>query len=207
VCRYEISHAFVTDNGNQFDCKPFRKWCAKLHIRNYYSPGHPQANRLIEATNKTLMKTQKKKLKGRKRAWVEFLLEVLWSYRTTTRTPTRETPFALTYGIEVVIPVEVGSLSYQVKHYNPGLNEEGMRLHLDLLQEKRDEAQITMATYQQKVAKYFNKRVKHQEFKVTDWVHRKVTIATRDPTGGKLGPTWEGPYQIVECHRQGAYHL
>ena len=208
VCRYGIPHAFVTDNGKQFDCEPFRKWCAKLRIRNYYSsPGHPQANGLVEATNKTLMNTLKKKLESRKGAWVEFLPEVLWSYRTTTRTPTGETPFALTYGTEAVIPVEIGSVSYRVEHYNPGLNEEGMRLHLDLLQEKRDEAQITMAAYQQKAAKYFNKRVKHRNFKVGDWVLRKVTVATRDPTEGKLGPTWEGPYQVVECHRQGAYHL
>jgi hypothetical protein len=82
-----------------------------------------------------------------------------------------------------------------------------MRLHLDLLQEKQDEAQITMADYQQKATKYFNKRVKHREFKVGDWVLRKMTIATHDPTEGKLGPTWEGPYQVVKCHRQGAYHL
>jgi transposase InsO family protein len=61
VCRYEIPHAFVTDNGKQFDCGPFQKWCAELHIRNYYStPVYPQANGQVEATNKTLGKTLKK---------------------------------------------------------------------------------------------------------------------------------------------------
>jgi hypothetical protein len=34
VCRYGVPHAFVTDNGKQFDCDSFRKWCAELHIRN-----------------------------------------------------------------------------------------------------------------------------------------------------------------------------
>ena len=37
ICRYGIPHAFVTDNGKQFDCDSFREQCAKLHIRNYYS--------------------------------------------------------------------------------------------------------------------------------------------------------------------------
>ncbi|XP_062147745.1 uncharacterized protein LOC133856706 [Alnus glutinosa] len=32
VCRFGIPHAFVTDNGKQFDCGPFRKWCAELQI-------------------------------------------------------------------------------------------------------------------------------------------------------------------------------
>ena len=41
IYRYGIPHAFVTDNGKQFDCEPFRKWCAELHIRNYFSSlGH-----------------------------------------------------------------------------------------------------------------------------------------------------------------------
>jgi transposase InsO family protein len=45
VCHYGVPCAFVIDNGKQFDCDSFRKWCAKLHIRNYFSsPGHPQAN-------------------------------------------------------------------------------------------------------------------------------------------------------------------
>jgi hypothetical protein len=63
VCRYGVSHAFITDNGKQFDCEPFRKWCNELHIRNYFSsPGHPQANGQVEATNKTIFKILKKKL-------------------------------------------------------------------------------------------------------------------------------------------------
>jgi hypothetical protein len=36
ICQFDIPHAFVTDNGKQFDCGPFRKWCAELQIRNYY---------------------------------------------------------------------------------------------------------------------------------------------------------------------------
>jgi hypothetical protein len=42
--------------------------------------------------------------------------------------------------MEAVIPVEIGSLSYRVEHYNPGLNNVEMKLHLDLLQERRDKA-------------------------------------------------------------------
>jgi hypothetical protein len=87
----------------------------------------------METTNKTLIKTLKKKIEDKKRAWAEFFLEVLWSYRTTLWTSTSEAPFSLAFGTEAVVPIEVGSVSFWVKHYNPGMNEEGMKLSLDLL--------------------------------------------------------------------------
>jgi IS30 family transposase len=68
VCRYGVSHALITDNGKQFDCEPFRKWCNELHIRNYFSSlGHPQANGQVEAANKTIFKILKKKLGDREK--------------------------------------------------------------------------------------------------------------------------------------------
>jgi ribonuclease HI len=30
ICRYGLPHAFVTDNGKQFDCQAFRDWCEGL---------------------------------------------------------------------------------------------------------------------------------------------------------------------------------
>jgi transposase InsO family protein len=148
ICRFGIPYALVIDNRKQFDRARFREWCSELGIRNNYStPVFPKSNGQVEATNKTLMQILKKKLGKRKGAWVESLLEVLWSYWTTVRTPTGETPFALTYGMEAVIPAEVGSPSFRVAHYNSGLNEEGVTLHLDLLQERCDDASIVWTAY------------------------------------------------------------
>lgn len=42
---------------------------------------------------------------------------VLWAYQTTVKTPTGKTSFALIYGSEVVIPVEVGITSYKVQYF------------------------------------------------------------------------------------------
>ncbi len=48
--------------------------------------------------------------------------------------------------------------------------------------------------------------MKHREFKVGDLMLRKVTLATKDPTQGKLGPTWKGSYKVTKFHRKGTYH-
>uniref|UniRef100_A0A2N9I6A6 Integrase catalytic domain-containing protein n=1 Tax=Fagus sylvatica TaxID=28930 RepID=A0A2N9I6A6_FAGSY len=42
---------------------------------------------------------------------------------------------------------------------------------------------------------------------LVDEVRDQAEARTRDPTQGKLGPTWEGPYRVVKFHRRGTYHL
>ena len=64
-----------------------------------------------------------------------------------------------------------------------------------------------MSKYQQKIAEYYNRRVKLKRFNVGDLVLRKVTPATKDPAQAKLGPSWEGPYKVVHYSHQGSYHL
>ena len=64
-----------------------------------------------------------------------------------------------------------------------------------------------MTKYQQKMADYYNKRVKLRQLDIRDLILCKVTPVTKDPTQGKLGPTWEGPYQVVNYSKQGSYHL
>ena len=40
-----------------------------------------------------------------------------------------------------------------------------------------------------------------------DLVLRKVLGTAKNPTWGKLGPNWEGPYRITSMAGIGAYHL
>ena len=100
----------VSDNGKQFDNGAFTDFCSELGIKNHYSsPAHPQANGQVEVKNRSLLKIIKTRLERAKGIWPNELPSVLWTYRTTARTPTGETPFRLAYGSEAVIPAEVGS--------------------------------------------------------------------------------------------------
>ena len=129
----------MSNNGKQFDNPKFRDFCAKLGIRNYYSsPAHPQSNGQAEVTIRTLKAALKTKLGGLKGKCVEYLPEVLWAYRTTRKSTTKETPFTLAFGIEAVAPVEIGLKSPRIELESVEQNEEALRLNLDLLDEKRD---------------------------------------------------------------------
>ena len=125
----------------------------------------------------------------------------------TARTPTGETPFKLTYGTEAVIPVEVGVTSTRWVAFSEEENDDKLRLNLDCLEKVREEASCRMTKYQQKMAEYYNKRVKLRQLDIGDLVLRKVTTATKDPVQGKLRPTWEGLYRVVHYSRRGIYHL
>ena len=121
--------------------------------------------------------------------WPEELPSVLWAYRTTARTPTGETPFNLTYGTEAVIPVEVGLISLRREFFDKQTNDSQLKENLDSLDEIRDQAAERMAKYQQRIAVYYNQRVKLRRFNIGDLVLRKVTPATKDLAHGKLGPS------------------
>ncbi|RVX17599.1 hypothetical protein CK203_003667 [Vitis vinifera] len=80
-----------------------------LKIKNlYFTSRYPQSNGQTEVINKTILTALKKKLEMAKRKWVDELLGVLWAYQTTPGWPTKTTSYALTYGMEVVIPIEIG---------------------------------------------------------------------------------------------------
>ena len=82
-----------------------------------------------------------------KGAWLEELPSVLWAYRTTTRTPTGETPFNLTYSTEAVIPVEIWLISPKIEFFNEHSNDDQLKLNLDCLDEVRDQTSQRMANY------------------------------------------------------------
>ena len=208
ICRFGVPRALVSDNGKQFDNAKFRDFCAELGIKNYYSsPAHPQSNGQAEVTIRTLKAALKTKLEDLKGGWVEYLPEVLWAYRTTQKSATRETPFALAFGTEAVAPVEVGIKSPRVELASEEQNDEALRLNLELLDEKREQVQQRTEEYQRKTARYYNKRVKPRSYVPGDLVLKKLLTARKNPAHGKLGPNWEGPYIIFWVVRPGNYEL
>ena len=74
--------------------------------------------------NKVILSGLKKRLDDAKGKWVEELPHVLWTYRTTPRRSTRETPFSMTYGAEAVILLEFGFSTTRISSFNPKDNDE-----------------------------------------------------------------------------------
>ena len=106
-----------------------------------------------------------------------------------------------------MIPVEVGLISYRVAHYNNEKNEKQLRLSLDLINEVRMDAEQKVAHYKNLMTKHHDALVKPGQFNIGDFILKRVSLATKDPAHGKLGPNWEGPYRVINSKRRGSYYL
>ena len=113
----------------------------------------------------------------------------------------------MTYGAEAVIPLETGFPTIRTSSFNPKDNDEQLARNLDLIEEKRENAMVQLAYYQQKLKQGYDANVKLRPLTPGDLVLRKVVGAAKNPTWGKLGPNWEGPYRNTSQAGIGAYFL
>ncbi|XP_022871305.1 uncharacterized protein LOC111390490 [Olea europaea var. sylvestris] len=203
ICRFGIPKVLTTDNGRQFDNPQFKNFCASNGIdHRLTSISHPQSNGLAEVTNRIILQDLRTRIGDAKGDWPDMLPSILWAYRTSHKSATGETPFMLAFGLEATIPIEVSLPTIRKLETN---KETQTTEHLDLLEEVREQASLRTASYQNRTAKHFNKKVKNRRFRASDLVLRKAEAAGHQP--GKLGPTWEGPYEVIRKLKGGAYSL
>lgn len=179
--------------------------CVKFSIRFFNStPSYPKGNRQAEATNKTIYAGIKCKLDSKRGRWAKELPHVLWAYRSTPSHSTSQTPFAMAFDMEAVIPLESRFPTLYTETFDPQTNDEAVEVELILAEEKRDEAQHKLASYQQEVARGYDRNVQIKKFKPNDWVWKKV-VRAKEKT--KFKPNWEGPYRVVKDVDGGSYKL
>ncbi|XP_071688002.1 uncharacterized protein [Rutidosis leptorrhynchoides] len=96
--------------------------------------------------------------------------------------------------------------NHRVANFDEEANGEGLCENLNLIEERRLMATIREVNNKQQIAKYYNKTVRALSFDVGEWVLRN-NDASRAEKLGKLGPNWEGPYQVVAINSAGSYKL
>nr|GEX60825.1 hypothetical protein [Tanacetum cinerariifolium] len=185
----------------------FKDWCEKLNMVQHFAlVKHPQSNGLIERENRSLGEGIKAQLGEGNKNWLEELPHVLWAHRTMIKLSNDDTLFSLTYGTEAVIPAEIRMPTYRTAIVDAVHNDEELRLNLDLLEERRERATIREAKAKSKMRKYYNVRVRGVTFRPRDFVYRS-NDAIHAMDGRKLGPKWEGPYEVTKALGVRAYKL
>nr|GEW55759.1 hypothetical protein [Tanacetum cinerariifolium] len=103
-------------------------------------------------------------------------------------------------------PDEIGMLTLRIADVDLVGNNEALEINLDLLEERREEAAIRESKSKAKMEKYYNSKVRNTSFKPGDLVYHNNDNSQAKDTG-KLGPKWEGPYEVTKALGKGAYKL
>ncbi|GJY73710.1 reverse transcriptase domain-containing protein [Tanacetum coccineum] len=158
---------------------PFYKW--GIDIAGPFLEGPGKTNGLVERPNRSLGEGIKASLDARSKNLME------------------ELPHE-------VIPAEIGMPTLRTTEVDLGQNNEALEINLDLLEERRGEAAIREAKSKAKMEKYYNSKVRNTSFKPGDLVYRNNDASRAEDTW-KLGPKWEGPYDVTKALGKGAYKL
>ena len=94
----------------------------------------------------------------------------------------------MTYGVEAVIPLEIGFPTLRTNAFTSNGNDELLEKSLDLIEERKENAMVQLAYYQHKLKQGYDTNVKLRPLAPRDLVLRKVLGTTRNLAWGKLGP-------------------
>ena len=98
--------------------------------------------------------------------------------------------------MEAIIPTKIGMPIVRAEVPAEG-SVEAMFKDLDITDELWEVAAVRIASYQQRLVSWHNRRVKSCTFKVGELVLRRVFENTSNPVNKKFQPNWEGPYTVV----------
>nr|GEV88826.1 reverse transcriptase domain-containing protein [Tanacetum cinerariifolium] len=107
---------------------------------------------------------------------------------------------------KLIIKVKIDMPTLRTTEVDMVKNNEALGISLDLLEEKREQAAIQEARNKAKMKRYYNARVRSTSFRPGDFIYRSNEASHADD-GVKLGPKWEGPYEVTKALGKGAYIL
>ena len=141
--------------------------------------------------------------------WPHMIPLALWGYRTLIRTPTRMTPYFLTYGMEAVQPTEMEIPSLRILLESQVPEADWLRERYEqliLLEENRSNALSTVQMNHARIQRAYNAKVRLRNIKVGDIVLKSLRAPSIDPRG-KFKPNRVGPYVVTQILSRGAVRL
>ncbi|XP_020421336.1 uncharacterized protein LOC109949656 [Prunus persica] len=187
VQRFGIPESITTNRGSSFISRKMLDMAEAFKFKLLQSiPYYAQANGQAESSNKVIINIIRKMLEKNPKKWHEKLLETLRAYRTLKREATGMTPYALSYGHDAILPMEIAVQSLRIAQQHNLVGEDypqAMLLELEGLDTSKIDTLNQLLAGKQAVARAYNKRVKNKSFEEGEIVWKAVLPLRTHVTG------------------------
>ena len=189
ICRHSAPSELLSDQGANFMSNVVKEVCEYFRINKINTtPYNPKCDGLVERFNKTIAQMLSSYSDANQTNWDLYLPLILFAYRTSQQSTSKESPFALLYGREPRLPSDLDNFD---NSYNPSYFIQD--LHESWLEAKRHlskQAEVNKSKYD---SHYDRKPVSYVE---NDWVRMKK-FQTKPGLKKKLrNDHWSEPVQV-----------
>jgi hypothetical protein len=205
ICRFGAPENLHTDQGTNFQSCIFDDMCKILNIHKTRTTAfHPQGNGQVENFNKSLKSMLTTMVDEEGRDWDQHLPAALMAYRSSIHLSTEETPFLLTFGDEMQLPLDlvIGTT---------GGGQDNLRT--DYISQLRDRlgtsfqrARSKLKLAQRRQRSYYDRNSKNTSFSVGDLVLMKNHYV-KPNVPPKFHRSWIGPFRVLEVISEVNYRV
>jgi len=203
---FSVPKTITTDCGTNFTSKLTQELLKRLGCcPRFTTPGHPEANGLVERCNGSIKSMIYKLAQDDPRGWHKLLPYVLWGLRERPSATTHVSPYMLVYGTTPRGPLAILKESWMGERELPFSIGKTPEQYLQSLKENLELARAYAEYYsdveQKRMTEYYNLRSMDRRYAVGE----KVIILAPDSKGAKLFNRWQGPGTVVEVKSPYSY--
>ena len=202
--RFSPPEQLHSDQGRNFESSIILEVCRLLGVRkSRTTPYHPQSDGLVERCNRTLLDMLATAVQDRPFEWDQHLRRLCYAYNTSVHPTTGFTPFALMFGRQTRMPVDI---MLGTAHPPPCTVPQYVADLHSSLEQAYAYVRDNMGHKMEQQKSRYDSRSHGCPFEVGDlvWLHNPAVPRGKSR---KLHRPWIGPYRIVTRVSDVVYRL